>query len=108
MRAWGTAANTHTSIAIAHTHTQHTHTLTHTLTHTTHTHTHTQSIEGDRRAYQESAQAAAKTNSQKINEMRKENKALVARLRSLKVCGCTCTHTHMHSDIEIHFHTVIQ
>lgn len=41
-------------------------------------------LEGDRRAYQESAQAAAKTNSQKINDIRKENKALVARLRALK------------------------
>lgn len=41
-------------------------------------------LEGDRRAYLESSQAAAKQNAEKIAELKKENKALLARLRSLK------------------------
>lgn len=44
-------------------------------------------LEGDRKVYLESSQAAAKSNAQKIAELRKENKALIARLKSLKDPG---------------------
>lgn len=44
-------------------------------------------LEGDRKAYLESSQAAVKLNAQKISELRKENKALITQLKSLKEPG---------------------
>lgn len=43
-------------------------------------------LEGDRKAYYEGSQRAMRENKAKITQLRKENKTMAAKIKTLKVC----------------------